>query len=1274
MALEASVGAAEFVGIDGLTISVNSWSFPSTRAAAPLGNGTTAVENTTFVDFSADTSKDGTVGTPLLVETGPSSTYAITMDGREVLKAEGAVELDVFGFFYASGTFAFEKASDTVTLSDGSADVPVETLQIGATVSNAFVGVNGPYLVDSNGNGVIEVNDTPNEDALGLSLSNVEFALALLKKKPTGPTDTDQRSWMALNASVGSAAFVGVDGLTIEVFDLAVSINQGSGTNNGVDNTTVVDFSGPDGGMPINTGDGTPVVLDFAEETLKAQGGVEIGVFGFFYARGTFAFEKSSETVILSDGTTGVQVEALQIGATVSNAFVGVNGPYLQDSNNDGVIDDSDTPNDDALGLSLSNVEFALSLMKKKPTSPTDVDKRSWTALKASVGSAAFVGVDGLTIEVFDLFVAINQGGGTNAGVANSTVVNFSGMPGGGMAINTGDGTPVILDFATETLKAQGGVELGVFGFFYARGTFAFEKTSQTVRLSDGTTNVQVESLQIGATVSNAFVGVNGPYLVDSNNDGIIDANDTPSEDALGLSLSNVEFALAVMKKKPTGPTDTDKRSWTALKASVGTAEFVGVDGITVKVFDLGVAINQGGGTNAGVANTTVVNFSGMPGGGMAINTGDGTPVLMDFAAKTLKAQGGVELDVFGFFYARGTLAFEKTTQTVTLSDGTTNVQVESLQIGATVQNAFVGVNGPYLQDSNNDGIIDANDTPNDDALGLSLGNVEFALALLKKKPTGPTDTDKRSWTSLKASIGSAEFVGVDNLTIAVNNLNVIINQGGGTNAGAANTTVVNYKGMPGGGIEINTGDGTPVLFDMDGSRGQLLEASGVVTLGINKDNGEELISISSGFLFTREVVVNGTVTTSKIKIGAAGIEIFIGDGTARLPDNDPVNPGGINPDATGVLITDVKFGLVLFSTKDSANPANDSSSFALNASGGAQLIGVDGLTLGGTLGVKFNKTGKQVNEQLSVPVPGGGTETIDLVFTSTSAAAVISGSVNLEIDGLVALSGAFAVSREVEVNGTVRTTKILIAAADIDAFLGVNEGTEDEIGIRVTDAQFGLVLYSTKNTASTGSGTTSYAITAAGSAGFVGLDGLVLYGSVGIQVNNTGKVVNESILVPGDDGDIAVNIVFPTAAKTLAFQGDVVLKIGQTDSNGNGVLEESDQAVFELAGTISFRKGPGGVRVDIPNAELRIHIGGEEVFGISGAAKFSISDTEGFKLENIRMNGFSIFGFAPTDFLPLGADEPEAGGRTVRPDQGRRHRGRRVPQPQDHRHHLLRS
>jgi hypothetical protein len=96
--------------------------------------------------------------------------------------------------------------------------------------------------------------------------------------------------------------------------------------------------------------------------------------------------------ITLSDSST-VDTNLLTIGASDLNAFVGVNGPG---------------DNLGALGLSLSDVNFGLALMKPKDIA----DDRSWTAMKADAGEISFVGVEDLTMSVTQFSVAINQADG----------------------------------------------------------------------------------------------------------------------------------------------------------------------------------------------------------------------------------------------------------------------------------------------------------------------------------------------------------------------------------------------------------------------------------------------------------------------------------------------------------------------------------------------------------------------------------------------------------------------------------------------------------------------------------------------------------------------------------------------------------------------------------------------------------------------------------------------------------------------------------------------
>ena len=70
---------------------------------------------------------------------------------------------------------------------------------------------------------------------------------------------------------------------------------------------------------------------------------------------------------------------------------------------------------------------------------------------------------------------------------------------------------------------------------------------------------------------------------------------------------------------------------------------------------------------------------------------------------------------------------------------------------------------------------------------------------------------DKRRWTSLKATVGSVEFVGIDGITIRADNLVVAINQASGsivdqslpTPVTTLNTKVVAYDATP---LTVKTG------------------------------------------------------------------------------------------------------------------------------------------------------------------------------------------------------------------------------------------------------------------------------------------------------------------------------------------------------------------------------------------------------------------------------------------------------------------------------------
>jgi hypothetical protein len=90
-------------------------------------------------------------------------------------------------------------------------------------------------------------------------------------------------------------------------------------------------------------------------------------------------------------------------------------------------------------------------------------------------------------------------------------------------------------------------------------------------------------------------------------------------------------------------------------------------------------------------------------------------------------------------------------------------ISADLLTLGGDNVSAFAGVDGGTS-----------------DRVGLSLGQVDFALALISDRAD-----PSRKFTSLQATAGLAAFVGVDSLTVAGTDMTLEINRGIQTNQAA---------------------------------------------------------------------------------------------------------------------------------------------------------------------------------------------------------------------------------------------------------------------------------------------------------------------------------------------------------------------------------------------------------------------------------------------------------------------------------------------------------
>jgi hypothetical protein len=174
-------------------------------------------------------------------------------------------------------------------------------------------------------------------------------------------------------------------------------------------------------------------------------------------------------------------------------------------------------------------------------------------------------------------------------------------------------------------------------------------------------------------------------------------------------------------------------------------------------------------------------------------------------------------------------------------------------------------------------------------------------------------------------------------------------------------------------------------------------------------------------------------------------------------------------------------------------------------------------------------------------------------------------------------------------------------------------------VGVLVQATQLGVVQYA--------DGT--FALYATGQAGIIGLgDSIHVEGTLEVKINHSGRTVNETINIP-DSG--TVDVVFTTPQRVEVFEGSVTLGVGKVGTD----------YIFKIFGVISFSRNPvGQVQVDVPEASVSINIpdgegGLKNAFSINGAAKFAFGGGQGFRLQDLRVNGFSIFGFSATITQP---------------------------------------
>jgi hypothetical protein len=303
------------------------------------------------------------------------------------------------------------------------------------------------------------------------------------------------------------------------------------------------------------------------------------------------------------------------------------------------------------------------------------------------------------------------------------------------------------------------------------------------------------------------------------------------------------------------------------------------------------------------------------------------------------------------------------------------------------------------------------------DDVGVMVEDTRLGMIIFQETETNPEST-----IALSAA-GSARLIGVDgldlygSLELKYNNTGMNINE----------TFMLPDPNNPGTTTSFNVNFQDNVEIGLAG------------TAGIRVYEGDQtFFSLEGGFAFN---MISHDDGSSQINIGAAGIEAFMGVGPAKID-------GEINPDAMGVMVENGQLAVVLF----------DDSGYALDISGGAALLGIPELSLSGTLGVKLNQTGRNINESILVPLPDGSTKELTITMPASLDEPMFQGTVDLNIADMFTLSGGFAFMQDTQGD----TTKIIIGAASVEAFIGVTNNDGSRFGVVANVDQMGVVLYNT--------------------------------------------------------------------------------------------------------------------------------------------------------------------------------------------------------------------
>ena len=779
--------------------------------------------------------------------------------------------------------------------------------------------------------------------------------------------------------AVGSTSYTGlqVGGLTGDLVGIAsvtIHLVGASALANTVSPAgTKLNWAGLSSGvLPF----GFPTGLT-SDVSLHFSGGLALSIGGVVAAT-TSQFTVDHVTVSGSDhGTTPIVLSGADVWAfSLTNAavFVGTGAGVAADASPLGW---AITTAPGAVGVSASASSFKLARAAAGPT--------SYVGLEVSGLGGDLVGIDGATIHVNGATVLVNT-----VTPATSAKLNWGGFDHGVLPFDFSSALT-----SDVSLHISGAVALSVAGVVEAT-TDAFTLDHTTASGSDGhgITLTGADVWAFSLTNPTVFVGTGATLASDSGaaSGYVISVG----SGAVGLSSSATTFKLATIAQGTT--------TYTGIELDGLSGGLSGIPAATIHVSNVSALVNS-----VSPASAAKLNWATLSAG--VIPFSFDTHLTRDVS---LSLTGALSLSIAGLVQA-STTSFAITHTTASGNDaGTPTITLTGADVWAvtlTGAQVFVGVGGSL--DPGDYHVVNG-------TLGVAATASTFELATITQGTT--------TYTGLEVKGLSGSFIGVDGVTLTVDNVSAFVNS-----ATPAAARKLDWRNLSAGVL--------PFAFDSDLSRAVSFKLAGHVTIDFaGVIGGDATFSATQQTADVTSPAITGaslfvfTLTSPSFHIGSSTFGLTLGGPAAKVT-------------------------IAVLTSGTSSWTAVDASGFAGSLTLGTLVTAT--LANGAFSSNRATGTGATPLDWTKVVNPGTTTPATALTLSGPVSIAVSGTLASLNVAGFIGGSAQFSLTRQT-VSAT--TTTGPVSGADLvlltlsNLFLVVGSPS---LGVTITSGSIALAALS---------------------------------------------------------------------------------------------------------------------------------------------------------------------------------------------------------------------